>query len=69
MRSASAAISLARSSGMEVTATPPALSTPNQAATSHGLFGPRNSTRFPGTRPKSEVSTSAAWFARRSRSP
>ena len=41
----------------------------NQAATSQGLFGPRSSTRLPGTRPKSEVKTCAAWFARWSRSP
>ena len=69
MRSASAAISLARSSGMVVTATPPAFSAPNHAAMSQGLFGPRSSTRFPGTSPKSSVNTWAAWFARRSRSP
>ena len=34
---------------MVVTTTAPALSTPNQQATSHGLFGPRSSTRLPGT--------------------
>ena len=44
-----------RSSGIVVTATPPALSTANQHATSHGLFGPRSSTRCPGTRPSSSV--------------
>ena len=31
------------------TTTAPALSTPNQQATSHGLLGPRSSTRLPGT--------------------
>ena len=66
---ASVAISPALSSAMVVTATPPALSTANQAAISHGLFGPRSSTRLPGTRPKSSVSTRAAWLACRSRSP
>ena len=38
-----------RSIGMVVTATPPASSTPSQQATSHGSFGPRSSTRLPGT--------------------
>ena len=40
--------SRARSIGIVVTATAPAFSTPNQQATSQGLFGPRSSTRLPG---------------------
>ncbi len=61
--------SAARSSGMVATTTPPAYSTPNQQATSQGLFGPRSSTRFPGTRPRSPVSTAAIRLAVASRSP
>ncbi len=45
----------ARNSGMVVTATAPALTTPNQLAASHGLFGARSSTRLPGTTPTWEV--------------
>ena len=56
------AISLGRSKAMVVTATPPALITASQAAASQGLFGPRSSTRLPGRRPKSSVSTWASWF-------
>ena len=41
----------------------------NHAAMSQGLFGPRSSTRFPGTSPKSSANTWAAWFDRWSRSP
>ena len=67
--SATVASSPARSSGMVVTATAPALSTPNQQATSHGLFGPRRSTRLPGTMPWSSVSTCATWLEMRRRSP
>ena len=51
------------SSGMVVTATPPAFSTANQQATSHGSLGPRSSTRLPGTSPRSSTSTAAIWFA------
>ena len=54
---------------MVVTATAPALSTPNQHATSHGLFGPRSSTRLPGTMPWSSASTAAIWLETRRRSP
>ena len=57
--------SLARSSDMVATATPPALSTPSQHAASQGLFGPRSSTRLPGTRPRSSVSTRATWLEMR----
>ena len=67
--SARAVISPARSRAIVVTATPPALITANQEAISHGLFGPRSSTRLPGTRPNSSTSTRAAWLARPSRSP
>ena len=63
------AISRDRSRAMVVTATPPALITASQAAASQGLFGPRSSTRLPGTRPKSSVSTWAIWFATLARSP
>ena len=48
---------------MVVTTTPPALSTANQHATSHGLLGPRSSTRLPGTMPRSRVSTVAIRLA------
>ena len=51
-----------RSSDIVVTATAPALSTPSQHAASHGLFGPRSSTRFPGTTPSSSASTHATWL-------
>ena len=61
--------SAARSIGMVATATPPALSTPSQHAASHGLFGPRSSTRLPGTSPRSSVSTRAIWLARAATSP
>ena len=59
----SVASSPARSSGIVVTATAPAFSTPNQHATSQGLFGPRSSTRLPGTMPRSSTSTCAIWLA------
>src|SRR3954454_3045253 len=52
-----------RNSGIVVTTTAPALSTPNQAADSHWLLGPRRSTRFPGTMPRSSVRTRATRFA------
>ncbi len=58
----------ARSSGMVVTTTAPALSAPNQHAVSQGLFGPRSSTRLPGTTPRSSTSTCATWFAATRRS-
>src|SRR4051794_26509993 len=48
---------------MVVTRTAPALSTPNQAAESHWLLGPRRSTRLPGTTPRSSTSTWATRFA------
>ena len=51
-----------------VTATAPALSTPNQHAVSHGLLGPRSSTRLPGTMPRSSTSAWAIRFAAASRS-
>ena len=54
--------SLGRSSGIVVTTTAPACSTPNQQATSHGLFGPRSRTRLPGTTPSSSTSTWATWL-------
>ena len=41
----------------------------SQAAASHGEFGPRSITRFPGCRPKSSVSTWASWLVRRTVSP
>ena len=55
--------SLARNSGMVATATPPALITANQLAAIIGLFGPRSSTRLPGTSPISRTSTFASRFA------
>ena len=66
--------SAVRSIGIVATATPPALSTPSQQAASHGLLGPRSSTRFP---PRARDPRSAparpGWPARqrrrRSRSP
>ena len=54
-----AASSPLRSNGIVDTATAPALSTPNQQATIHGLFGPRSSTRLPATTPQSSTSTAA----------
>ena len=45
-------ISLARSAGMMVTTTAPALSTPSQAATSHGLFGDAQHHAVPGDDPE-----------------
>ena len=57
-----------RRSGIVATATPPALTRPNQLATNHGLLGPRRSTRFPGTSPISSTSAQAIWFAFVSRS-
>ena len=45
--------SFARSSGIVATAMQPALITPNQHAAIIGLFGPRSSTRLPGTSPRS----------------
>ncbi|SLJ11125.1 Uncharacterised protein [Mycobacteroides abscessus subsp. abscessus] len=53
---------------MVVTTTPPALTTANQQATSQGVLGERSSTRLPGTRPKSSVSTRAIRLAVSSRS-
>ncbi len=53
----------ARSSGIVVTATPPAFRTANQQATSHGSLNPRSSTRLPGTRPRSSTRTAAIRFA------
>src|SRR5256886_7690260 len=44
-----------RSSGIVVTAIPPALMTPNQLATSHGLLGPRRSTRLRSEEHTSEL--------------
>jgi hypothetical protein len=61
--SAIVASSPARSSGIVVTATPPALRTANQQATSHGSLKPRSSTRLPGTSPRSSTSTRAIRFA------
>src|SRR5262245_12504995 len=52
-----------RSSGIVVTATAPALTTPNHAAESHWLLGPRSSTRFPGTMPTSSTRSRATRFA------
>ena len=52
-----------RSSGIVVTTTAPAFSTPNQAAASHWLLGPRRSTRLPGTIPRSSTRTWATRFA------
>ena len=49
--------SFARSSGMVATAMPPAFITANQHAASIGLFGPRSSTRLPGTSSRSSTST------------
>ena len=45
--------SFARSSGIVATAIAPALITANQHAAIIGVFGPRSSTRLPGTRPRS----------------
>jgi hypothetical protein len=44
---------------MVATTTAPAFSTASQQATSQGVFGPRNSTRLPGTTPYSSTSTCA----------
>jgi len=55
--------SLARSSGMVATHTPPAFITANQHAAIIGLFGPRSSTRLPGLRCMSRTSTLAMRFA------
>ena len=52
-----------RSRGIVVTRTAPALSTPNQAADSHWLLGPRSRTRLPGTIPRSSTRTCAIRFA------
>jgi hypothetical protein len=57
--SAIAISSRQRSSGAVFTATPPALMTANQQATSRGEFGARNSTRFPGTTSRSSIRTCA----------
>jgi len=54
---------LLKNHGIVVTATPPALMTANQLATSHGLFGPRSSTRLPGARPIPSTSACATWLA------
>jgi hypothetical protein len=56
--------SFARRSGIVATAMQPALMTPNQHAAIIGLFGPRSSTRLPGTSFRSSVSTRAIWLAR-----
>ena len=56
--------SAGRSIGIVATATPPALTTPNQQASSHGAFGPRISTRSPGSSPSSSTSTPAIPSAR-----
>ncbi len=63
------AISRPRSRGIVATATAPALSTPRKQAASQGLFGPRSSTRLPGTTPRSSTSTWATRLAAASRSP
>jgi hypothetical protein len=63
------ASSRARSSGMVVTAMPPAFSTANQQATSIGLLAARSSTRLPGSKPKSSRNTRAIRFARSSSWP
>ena len=55
--------SRARRAANVVTAMPPALRMPSQQATVHGLLGERSSTRLPGTRPRSSVSTRATWLA------
>ena len=60
--------SRARSRGMVGTATPPALTTPNQQAAIIGVFGLRNSTRLPGTKPMSCTSTWATRLLRSSSS-
>jgi hypothetical protein len=44
----------------------PALITPNQQAAIIGLFGPRSSTRLPGTSFRSRTNTCAIWLARTS---
>ncbi len=62
-RSAVKQISRGRSSGMVQTTTPPAFRIANQQATIIGLFGPRSSTRLPGTRPRSSTRTFAMRFA------
>ena len=56
--------SLARRSGMVATAINPALTTANQASAMPMELPPRSSTRLPGTRPKSSVSTLAIWSTR-----
>ena len=55
--------SFARSSGIVATAMAPAFITANQQAASMALFGARNSTRLPGTRPISRTSTLAMRLA------
>ena len=55
------ASSPARSSGMVLTATAPALVTASHAATMAGLLPDRSSTRLPGLTPKSSTS---AWASR-----
>ncbi len=55
--------SLARSSGMVVTAIAPTFITANQQAASIGLLGARSSTRLPGTTPISCTSTLAMRLA------
>ena len=56
--------SLARSSGIVATTTPPARRIPNQQATSSGVLGPCSRTRLPGTSPMSSTSTPAMRSAR-----
>ncbi len=63
------ASSRARSAAIVATAIPPARSTPSQAATAHGLFGERSSTRLPGTSPRSSASTCATCAERNCNSP
>ena len=58
------ASSFARRSGIVATAMQPALMMPNQHAAIIGLFGPRSSTRLPGTSFRSSIRTCAIWLAR-----
>ena len=60
--------SLARSSGIVVTTTQPAFTTPSQHAAITSLLKPRSSTRLPGTSPRSLSSTFAMRFASASNS-
>ncbi len=60
--------SLARSSGIVVTTTQPAFTTPSQHAAMTSLLKPRSSTRLPGMRPRSLSSTFAMRLASASNS-